>query len=64
MANEHTYILVGDIVHPGHVRVSAKSLDEAIEKAENGQFEIWNEASSDGVIFRFCGDTEGGVEQL
>jgi hypothetical protein len=56
-----TYYLTGDIVHAGVVLVEADSLDEAIAKAEAGEFEVHDEAGKD-LAFTFCGDTDGGVE--
>ena len=37
------YYLTGDILHAGTVTVDATSLDEAIEKAEKGEFEVDDE---------------------
>ena len=39
----NAFILSGEILHPGSVRVEASTMDEAIAKAEDGVFEVWNE---------------------
>ena len=41
----NTYYLVGDIRHPGKVVVVADLPQEAIDKAENGEFEVFDESS-------------------
>ena len=43
---EKSFILYGDIIHPGRVKVLAKSPKEAIEKAEDGDFVIYDEQDS------------------
>jgi hypothetical protein len=56
-----TYILTGDINHAGRVEVEADSLEEALSKADDGDFEVLDEDGKN-LGFDFCGDTEGGVE--
>lgn len=58
------YILTGDVSHPGRVIASGETLQEAIENAEDGHFEVWDEEQKYGLLeFEFCGDTDGGVEE-
>jgi hypothetical protein len=57
------FILTGDILHAGKVAVEADTLDEAIEKAETGDFEVWDEQHK-MLGFTFCEDNEGGVEVM
>ena len=38
-----TYILVGDICHPGRITVQAETLEEAVEKADEGDFVVYDE---------------------
>lgn len=57
------YILTGDIRHAGRVEVEADNLEEALEKADDGDFEVLDEGGKD-LAFDFCGDNEGGVEIL
>jgi len=58
---EKKYILTGDIIHAGRVEVSARSLEEAIDKAEDGDFKVVDEVNKD-MKFEFCGDEDGGVQ--
>lgn len=37
------YILTGDILHPGRIKVEANSPEEAIAKAEVGDFLVYDE---------------------
>jgi hypothetical protein len=55
------YILTGDIAHAGRVEVEAESLEEALAKADDGDFEVVDEDGKN-LGFEFCGDTDGGVE--
>ena len=41
-----TYILVGEIRHPGRIEVEADTLDQALEKADNGEFVIYDEQNN------------------
>jgi hypothetical protein len=52
-----SYILYGDITHAGRVRVQACGKDVAIARAENGDFEIVEEAQK-GLGFIFDGSDE------
>ncbi len=37
------FILTGDISHPGRIAVEAETLDEAVQKADDGDFEVYDE---------------------
>ena len=52
-----TFTLVGDILHPGRVTVEAESLEEALDKATDGDFVVFDE-QSDALAFEWNGDTE------
>ncbi len=57
---ERMFTLYGEITHPGKVTVLAKSLDQAIEKAENldgGDFLICEEGSHN-LLFQWDGNEE------
>ena len=54
------FYLTGDILKPGVVEVEAETLDEALEKAEQGEFRVYDEQDS-CMGFTWCGDDEGGV---
>jgi hypothetical protein len=41
MPKKKIYILVGDIKYPGRIAVKANGLDEALRKAEQGEFEVF-----------------------
>lgn len=51
------FILVGDIRHPGKVVVEANDLDEAIKKADDGDFEVYDEHSKP-LAFDWNGDKD------
>jgi hypothetical protein len=57
---EKRYILMGDIAHPGKISVIASSLDEALEKADAGEFVVFDE-QNDCLAFDWNGD-EDSVE--
>lgn len=54
------FILMGDVLHAGKIRVEASSLEEAIRKAEDGDFEVYDE-SGKNLAFDWNGD-EDSVE--
>ncbi len=54
------FILIGDILHPGKIIVEAKDLDEALKKADDGDFAIYDE-SGKCLAFDWNGD-EDSVE--
>lgn len=54
------FILTGDIRHPGRIKVEAASLEEAVKKAEDGDFEVYDE-SHKILAFDWNGD-EDSVE--
>lgn len=41
-----TFTLTGDVRHPGRVRVRAASLAEAVEKAQQGDFTVYDEQNT------------------
>lgn len=47
------FFLHGDVLVSGVVKVTVDSLDEAIEKAERGEFMVHDAGKPDG--FKFCG---------
>ena len=55
--SEKTFILVGDIKYPGRVSVRAKSLEEAVHKAERGDFEVYDKTSK-CLDFEWNGDQD------
>lgn len=54
---EKRYILMGDIAHPGRISVIASSLDEALEKADAGEFVVFDE-QDDCLAFKWNGDED------
>ncbi len=52
------YILTGDVQHPGRISVEADTLLEALAKAEEGQFIVYDE-QDDCLAFIWNGDTDG-----
>ena len=56
------FIFTGDIQHPGRVSVKAKTLEEALKKAEDGDFDVYDE-SNDCLAFEWNGD-KATVETL
>jgi hypothetical protein len=57
------FILTGDIIHAGRVSVEANTLTGALRLAAKGDFTVFEETHK-GLVFEFCGDTEGGVEKV
>ncbi len=57
LTSAKTFILVGDILHAGRVQVNAKTFDEALKKAEAGDFVVFNETSK-GLGFEWNGDDD------
>jgi hypothetical protein len=58
MSKEKTYILVGDIKYPGRVTVKARSLNEAVIKAENKfDFEVYDKDTKN-LAFEWNGDRD------
>jgi len=51
------FVLVGDICHPGRIVVEASTIDEAVKKAEDGDFTVWDE-SAKHLLFQWNGDPE------
>jgi len=51
------YYLTGDIAHPGRICVVARSLDEALEKANAGEFTVFDE-QNDCLAFDWNGDED------
>jgi hypothetical protein len=51
------YFLMGDIAHPGKVSVIADSLDEALKKADAGEFTVFDE-QGDCLAFDWNGDAD------
>lgn len=51
------FVLCGDIIRAGRVLVRAKDKDEAIRKAEAGDFQVHDEAKR-GASFVFDGGDE------
>ncbi len=37
------YLLTGDIRHPGKIEVEAATLDQALDRADDGDFEVFDE---------------------
>ena len=56
------FVLTGDIMHAGRVRVTAVNLEEALQLAEEGDFSVVGEETRN-LGFNFCGDEDGGVEE-
>ena len=52
-----TWILIGDILHPGKVQVEAETIDQAIAKAERGDFEVYDEMHK-CLAFAWNGDED------
>ena len=52
---EKTFILMGDILHAGRVAVQASSLKEALDKADDGDFEVFDETEKQ-LGFSWNGD--------
>jgi hypothetical protein len=52
---EREFILVGDIRHPGRVSVKARTREEAVELAEKGEFEVYDETKK-CLAFDWNGD--------
>lgn len=58
------FIVTGDIMHAGSVVVLAESKDEAVKKAEAGEFEeVWDETDKD-LGFHFDGSLHDHVREL
>jgi hypothetical protein len=55
------YILIGDITHAGRVTAEGATLEDAIQAASDGDFEVLDEDNKN-LGFDFCGDTDGGAE--
>jgi hypothetical protein len=55
-----TFILTGDVCHPGKVQIRAKTLNEALAKAEKGEFTVYDE-QNECLAFDWNGD-ESSVE--
>lgn len=51
------FIIVGDICHPGRIDVEADTLDEALDKAEAGQFVV-HDKQDDCLAFTWNGDVD------
>ncbi len=51
------FYLTGDILHPGIIEVEADTLDDAINKAECGEFAIWEEQDN-YLAFDWAGQAE------
>lgn len=56
------YVLTGDIRYAGRIEVGAETLEEALAKADDGDFEVLDQGKADA--FDFCGDEDGGVERI
>ena len=56
-----TFILTGDILHPGQIKVEANNLDGALDKANDGEFVVYNEQNKH-LAFVWCGDNPEIVE--
>jgi len=56
------FILTGDIKHPGRIAVNASTLEEALRKAEDGEFSVYDE-SHKILAFEWNGD-QNSVEEL
>ena len=59
---KRSYLLVGDILHPGRILVKATSLGHALTLADNGEFGVYEE-QNDCLAFHWNGDEES-VEVL
>ena len=57
-----SFILTGDIIHSGRVRVVADSQEEALKKAERGEFEVYEEHQKN-LAFSFDGSPEDHIEE-
>jgi hypothetical protein len=51
------WFLVGDIAHPGRICVVAYNLDEALDKANQGEFVVFDE-QNDCLAFDWNGDED------
>jgi hypothetical protein len=51
------FILMGDIIHPGKISVVAENLEDALTKAANGDFSIYDEQSK-CLAFDWNGDKD------
>jgi hypothetical protein len=51
------YILMGDIIYSGRISVLARSLDEALERADAGEFTVFDEQSNN-LAFDWNGDDD------
>ena len=54
------FILTGDIRHPGKIKVTAETLEEALKKADDGDFVVYDEMNK-CLAFDWNGD-ESTVE--
>ncbi len=51
------FILTGDILHPGRVVIEARDLDEALRRAADGDFEVYDESKKQ-LGFEWNGDPD------
>lgn len=57
MAKEKTFTFTGDIKFPGRVSVKARTLEEAIIKADTGEFTVFDK-SNKHLAFDWNGDKD------
>lgn len=57
------YVLSGDVLHAATVSVMATDLDDAISRAEDGNYEVEDECDDNGTTcFKFDGTVVSGDE--
>ena len=52
-----TFRITGDIAHPGVIKVEAETVDEALAKADAGEFVVYDEMDS-CLAFTWDGDAD------
>lgn len=57
-----TFLLTGDIAHAGVIAVEAETVDEALDKAEAGEFVVHDETDS-CLAFTWDGDGNAITEK-
>ena len=56
-----TFRITGDIAHPGVIEVEAETVDEALAKADAGEFVVYDELD-DCLAFKWDGNADGVTE--